>query len=366
MSPTFTIGRIAGIRIGLSWSWLVVFALITWSLSARVFPSEDPGLSNGSYLAMGLTASLLFFGSLLMHELGHALEARHEGMTIEGITLWLFGGIARFRGAFPSAGAEFRIAIAGPLVSLALGVAFSGIALESSFTKPVDGVTAWLGYINLLLLVFNLVPALPLDGGRVLRAALWRIKGDFVWATRIAAAVGQAIAGGMIALGILLVLFTTAASGVWLAFLGWFLLSAARAEGRFARVQEALRGRRVADLMVRAPLTVEPDDTVEKLMIKVATNGGQRVFPVVLGNRVLGIVPLTWAAGVPHADWVWRQIGEGLVPLRGALVLQPEAELLETTRDLAEHPLHTGIVLEGDRLVGLLSLGDVERVLPPR
>ena len=170
----------------------------------------------------------------------------------------------------------------------------------------------------LFLLVFNLVPALPLDGGRVLRATLWRIKGDFVWATRIAAAAGQAIAGGMIALGILLVLFTTAASGLWLAFLGWFLLSAARAEGRFARVQEALRGRHVADLMVRAPLTVEPDDTVEKLMIKVATNGRQRVFPVVLGDRVLGIVPLTWAAGVPHDEWVWRQIGEGLVPPRRA------------------------------------------------
>jgi Zn-dependent protease len=364
VSPTFTIGRIAGIRIGLNWSWLVVFALITWSLAASVFPSEDPGLSNGSYLVMGLAAALLFFGSLLLHEAGHALEARREGMEIEGITLWLFGGVARFRGAFPSAGAEFRIAIAGPLVSLVLGLAFVGIALESSFSKPLDSITSWLGYANLFLLVFNLVPALPLDGGRVLRAGLWRIRGDFVWATRIAAEVGQAIGGGMIALGSLLVFLTTAWNGLWLAFLGWFLLSAARAEGRFARVREALGARRVADVMIRAPLTVEPDDTVEELMTKVGMNGGQRVFPVTVGSQVLGLIPLTWAVSVPRDEWVWRHIAEGLVPLKVALVLRPDSELFEATEELAAHPLHAGIVLAGNRLVGFLSLEDVERVLP--
>src|ERR671934_1087550 len=164
MGESIALGRIAGIRIGINWSWLVVFALITWSLASGVFPSTNPGLSHGTYIAMAIAAAVLFFTSLLLHELGHAVVARREGMEIEGITLWLFGGVARFRGMFPSAGAEFRIAIAGPLVSLLLGVGFVLIALVPGLPRAVDGVVSWLGYINLTLLVFNLIPALPLDG----------------------------------------------------------------------------------------------------------------------------------------------------------------------------------------------------------
>src|SRR3712207_3845517 len=144
MNASFSLGRIAGIRVGVNWTWLIVFALITWSLATAVFPDQNPGLSDGAYLVMALTASLLFFSSLLLHEFGHALQARREGMEIEGITLWLFGGVAQFRGMFPSAGAEFRIAIAGPLVSLALGLLFSLGAWAVSITDAVDGVAAWL------------------------------------------------------------------------------------------------------------------------------------------------------------------------------------------------------------------------------
>ena len=201
MTSSIELFRIAGIRVGINWSWLVVFALITWSLAAAVFPAENPGYSDSAYLVMAVAAAFLFFLSLLLHELGHALQARREGMEIDGITLWLFGGVARFKGMFPSAGAEFRIAIAGPLVSLALGVIFSGGARFLALPDAVDGVAAWLGYINLLLLAFNLLPALPLDGGRVLRSLLWAARGDFGWATRIAAAIGRGfgylfIAGG--------------------------------------------------------------------------------------------------------------------------------------------------------------------------
>src|SRR5919108_734947 len=156
MGDSFSLGRIAGIRIGVNWSWLVVFALITWSLATGVFPNTNPGLGDGQYVAMGVAAAVLFFTSLLLHELGHALEARREGMEIDGITLWLFGGVAKFRGMFPSAGAEFRIAIAGPLVSLVLGAIFALAAWGLSLPAAVDGVAFWLGYINLSLLVFNL------------------------------------------------------------------------------------------------------------------------------------------------------------------------------------------------------------------
>src|SRR5207249_2793620 len=192
MGSSVRLGRIAGIEFGVNWSWLVVFALIVWTLASGIFPSTNPGLSNGAYIAMAIVAALFFFLSILLHEFGHALQARREGIEIDGITLWLFGGVARFKGSFLTAGSEFRVAIAGPLVSLVLGALFVLIALINGIPSAVDGVVSWLGYINLSLLVFNLIPAPPLDGGRVLHAALWRLRGDFVWATRVAANVGRA------------------------------------------------------------------------------------------------------------------------------------------------------------------------------
>src|SRR5919109_4174491 len=230
MRDSITLGRIAGVRFGVNWSWLVVFALIVWTWATGVFPDTNPGLSDATYVAMAIVAAVVFFASLVAHELGHALVARREGMEIEGITLWLFGGVARFKGMFPSAGAEFRIAIAGPLVSLAIGGGFALIAWGLGLPAARDGVVFWLGYINLSLLVFNLLPALPLDGGRVLRAALWSARDDFAWATRIAAGVGRGFGYLFIAGGIALLIFQGAYSGAWLAFLGWFLLMAAGAE----------------------------------------------------------------------------------------------------------------------------------------
>ena len=205
---------------------------------------------------MAVVAAILFFTSLLLHELGHAFQARREGMEIDGITLWLFGGVAQFRGMFPTAGAEFRIAIAGPLVSLVIGAAFVGLAVAIAGVEEVDGIAAWLGYINLALLVFNLLPALPLDGGRVLRSALWAARRDFSWATRVAAAIGRAFGALFIAGGLALFFFESGTSGLWLAFLGWFLFGAASEEARYAQVHRAFSGLRVRDLMVPAPSAI--------------------------------------------------------------------------------------------------------------
>ena len=190
MNGNLTLGRLGGVQVRIHWSLVVVFALIVWSLAATVFPSQNPELSDGVHLAMAVAAALLFFASVLLHELGHAWQARRDGLEIDGITLWLFGGVAQFKGSFPNAGAEFRIAIAGPLVTVVLSGGFMLFAL-AGLPSAVDGVAAWLGYINLTLLVFNLIPALPLDGGRVLRAALWRARGDLGWATRVAADIGM-------------------------------------------------------------------------------------------------------------------------------------------------------------------------------
>jgi Zn-dependent protease len=242
MNESLRLGRIAGIPIGINWTWAIIFVIFAWSLAEGVFPSTNPGLGTGTYVAMALVAELLFFASLVLHELGHAVVARRNGMRIDGITLWLFGGVARFSSMFPSAGAEFRIAIAGPLVSAALGAIFVGFAAITALGAPIDGVAAWLGYINLLLLAFNLLPALPLDGGRVLRAALWKLRNDYGWATRISALVGRAFGGAMIAGGVVLFVFDGQFGDLWLALIGWFLFGAAQSEARLALGRNALGG----------------------------------------------------------------------------------------------------------------------------
>jgi Zn-dependent protease len=363
VTSSFELGRIAGIRIGLNWSWLVVFALIVWSLASAVFPRQNEGLSDGTYLAMAIAAALLFFVSLLLHELGHALQARREGMEIEGITLWLFGGVAKFRGLFPSAGAEFRIAIAGPLVSLALGVVFVLVAALTGLTESVDGVAAWLGYINLMLLAFNLLPALPLDGGRVLRSALWGARGDFGWATRLAAGIGRGFGYAFIAAGLALFIFANAFSGAWLAFIGWFLLGAAGAEARHLAAREALGGLRVRDLMVREPATVSSNLTLGRFMDEVVWSRRYTTYPVVDHGRVVGLLPFRCVAEVPRSEWDTRTVGECAIPRERVPELEPDQELIDALVELSDGDVNRGLVLEGDRLVGFLSITDLARAL---
>jgi Zn-dependent protease len=240
MNSTVRVGRVAGIEIGIHWSWLLIGALIIWSLSQGVFPYTNPGLSDGAYLAMAAFAAIGFFASILLHELGHAIQARRDGIVIDRITLWVFGGVALLRGPLPSAGAELRTAAAGPAVSLVLGVLFVLAALVLRLPASVDGVLFWLGQMNLSLLVFNLIPALPLDGGRILRALLWARRRDFASATRTAATLGRSIGQLMIAGGLLLVMFVGDYGGLWLAFIGWFVLAAAESELQTAAAPEAL------------------------------------------------------------------------------------------------------------------------------
>jgi Zn-dependent protease len=248
MSSSFRIGRVGGVDIDANWTWPLVLAFVVWSLAGGVFPSTNPGLSSATYLAMGVIAALLFFASIVLHELGHARQARREGMEVSGVTLWALGGVARFTGTLPSAGAELRIALAGPVVSLVLGGAFVALAAILRPRSAVDGVVAWLGYINLLLLVFNLIPALPMDGGRVLRALLWRARCDLAWATRVAAGVGFVLGCAMVAVGVVAGL-SGMPGALWIAFVGLFVMLAGRAEAQTVALRAALAGLRVRDAM---------------------------------------------------------------------------------------------------------------------
>jgi Zn-dependent protease/CBS domain-containing protein len=370
VNGNISLGRIGGVEVRINWSWLVIFALIVWTLAVGIFPSQNPSLSDGVHLAMAIVAALLFFASVLLHELGHAWEARREGMEIDGITLWLFGGVSEFKTRFPSSGAEFRIAIAGPLVSLVLGVVFVLIAL-ADLPSAVDGVAAWLGYINLTLLVFNLIPALPLDGGRVLRAALWRIRGDLGWATRIATEIGRGFGYLFIALGVAMFIFEGSFSGAWLAFIGWFLLQAATAEARYIATEAALAGLRVRDLMVRNPVTVDADLTVGQFMEQVGGSPHFTTYPVVDGERPIGLLAFRSVAAVQRSEWDSRRVRDAMIPLDRVPMLTEDETAVDALAALSSSSSNRGLIVENEHLAGLLSITDLTRALevrprPPR
>jgi len=307
----------------------------------------------------------LVFASLLLHELGHAWQARREGMEIDGITLWLFGGVSQFKTRFPSAGAEFRIAIAGPLVSLVLGVVFVLLAL-AGLPSAVDGVAAWLGYMNLILLVFNLIPALPLDGGRVLRAALWQARGDLGWATRVATDVGRGFGYLFIGLGIAMFIFQGSVSGAWLAFIGWFLFQAASAEAPYIATEAALNGLRVRDLMVRNPVTVDGDLTVGQFMDEVARSRRFTTYPVVDAERPIGLLAFSSVAALPRSEWDSRLVRDTMIPLDEVPQLTEDDTAVDALAALSPPTSNRGLVVENGHLAGLLSITDLTRALEVR
>ena len=362
MNGNLTIGRFGGVELRLNWSLLAVVALIVWSLSDGVFPSQNPGLSHNTYLGMAVVASLLFLASIALHELGHSWVARREGIEVDSITLWLFGGVSQLNGRFKSPGVEFRVAAAGPLVSIVLGVLFVVIALAGA-PSEVDGVAAWLGYINLLLAAFNLLPAAPLDGGRVLHAILWRAKGDFAWATRVASEVGQGFAYLFIALGLAMFIFEGSFSGAWLAFIGWFLLQGARAEARYVATEQALGGLRVRDLMVRHPVTVDADSTIGSFMDDVAWSHRFTTYPVLEGDRPVGLLAFASVAAVPRSDWDTRRVRDTMFPLDDIPLLTEDELAVNALEELSAPTGNRGLVVDDGHLAGLLSITDIARAL---
>jgi Zn-dependent protease len=362
MDGNFTIGRFGGIEVRLHWSLIVVFALIVWSLADGVLPSENPGLSDGTYLGVAVVAALLFLASILLHELGHSWVARREGIEVDSITLWIFGGVAEFKDRFANPGAEFRVAFTGPLVSIGLGILFVAIAL-ADLPSAIDAAAAWLGYINLILAAFNLLPASPLDGGRVLHAALWRAKGDFAWATRVASEIGQGFGYLFIALGIVMFIFQGSFSGAWLAFIGWFILQGARAEARYYATEEALGGLRVRDLMVRHPVTVDADSTIGRFMDEVAGSHRFTTYPVLDGDSPVGLLAFSSVAAVPRSEWDTRRVRDTMISLDEVPLLTEDEKAVDALVELSAPSVNRGLVVDNGHLAGLLSITDLARAL---
>lgn len=364
MKDSIRLGRIAGIEVGINWSWLIVLVLMLWTLAAGIFPAENPGLSDGTYAVMAVVAAIAFFVSLFLHEMGHAVVARRQGMQIDGITLWLFGGVAKFRGMFPSAAAEFRVAIAGPLVSVALGVMFVGLAWLTRPGRAVDGVLSWLGYINLVLAGFNMLPAQPLDGGRVLHAALWRVSGDIVSATRRAARAGEILGYLMVFGGVFAFVTMGAFGGAWLAFLGWFLLTAARMEARAVLVRQALGDLRVRDLMTPDPVTVGPNVSLGRFMDDVAWRTRFTSYPVVDDDgAVRGLLAFRDVAAAPRDEWDHRRVVDSLLDRSVVPIVAPQDLAVDAFDQVIASAANRALVLEEERLVGLLSITDMMRAI---
>lgn len=366
--PSLTFLRVRGIPIGAHWSWLIVFSLIVWALGAQLFPRTYPGLENATYWGMAVFAAALFFGSVLLHELGHALRGIGHGVHMEGITLWLFGGVARFRSMFPSPRAEFSIAIAGPLISLGLAIGFGLLAWAGGrlgWPEPVRGVTDYLARINAIVLGFNMVPALPLDGGRVLRSWLWHRQGDFVVATVSAARAGRVFGMLLIGVGVLGVFTGAGLGGLWIAFIGWFLLQAAQAEASQAVVRLAFEGMRVRDLMTPGPETVDPQASVAAFLDRASGLRGHSTYPVTVDDRLVGMLSLRAAASVPEQQRATTRVADVMVPADDTPTIAPGAALEEALETLQRGPSRAVVVSEG-RTEGILSRSDLARAFERR
>ena len=258
---SFRVGSVFGIEVRIDYSWFIIFFLILWTFTFAVFPANFPGLSAGTYIAMGVGSTILFFLSLLAHELSHSLVARRRGIPVEGITLLIFGGVARTRMEAETPGDEFLVAVVGPLASIVIGLALFALAwigANARWHPGIIGSAQYLGFLNIVLAVFNLLPGFPLDGGRLLRAAAWKLTGDPTRATRIASRGGQVLAWLLIGLGVLQMIQGAFIGGLWLVFIGWFLRNAAGASYSQHLVQQRLEHVSAGEAMTPDPETVPP------------------------------------------------------------------------------------------------------------
>ena len=367
MGAAVGVGRIGGVLVRVHWSVLVIAVLLAWSLSTQVFPAAYPEASTLAAWTAGSVAAAAFLLGLLAHELTHAVIARRNGVGVEDITLWLFGGVARLQGEAPGPGAELRIAGSGPLVSLLLGLGF-GVAASALSAAGVQGLPVgaltWLAGINLLLALFNILPGAPLDGGRLLRAALWKWRGDRLWATVAAARAGRALGLVLIGLGLWEALALRSFAGLWLAMVGWFILGAAEAEGRQARLVGALAGVRVRDVMSPDPDTAPAGIPVSEFVERHLLQRRHTSYPLLDdAGRPTGLVTADHVKTLPRGRWADTPISAVACPLAEVPVTTPEAPLSELLSRLGDRTGGRALVLDRGRLVGIVSPLDIARAI---
>jgi Zn-dependent protease len=373
MTASLRFGRVAGIPVGASWSALLIALLIAWSLGGQLLPAQVPGLAPAAYWLAGAAGAGLFLGSLLAHEIGHALVARRAGLRVRGITLWLLGGVAQLEDEPASPGDELRVAIVGPAVSLALAVGFglAAVALSVTGGPALAGVVvAWLALANAVLAVFNLLPAAPLDGGRVLRGLLWRRHGNRVRASVTATRAGVWVGSGLIGYGLLGALTGWGIGTLWTALIGWFLVTAARQERDQALLGRGLGGLRADQVMATAPAVAPAWFTVDAFLRNYVEPWQATILPLrSFDGHPAGVVTAAALYAVPRDRRHIVRAGDVAIPMSALLEVAPDQPVGDLAARLAGGRT-VAVVVAGGQLLGLITADDLARAAaqggPPR
>ncbi len=353
------LGRILGIPVSLDFSWFLIFTLLTWMLAGSYYPSEFPDWPQGRYWIMGAFTAIAFFASVLLHELGHSAVALHYKVRVRSITLHIFGGIAEIADEAPSPSAEFLIALAGPLVSLALALACHLLQGAAAGFGPLAGLFKYLAYINLTLALFNLLPGYPLDGGRLFRALLWAYTGNLRGATRTAATAGRALAFLLILVGVWQSLSGNLGGGLWIAFIGWFLDNAAKSQLQEGVFRDLLSQHTVAQIMNPSCPDVPADLSLQHLVDDYILSGPRRCFLVHQNGRPVGLVTPQQIRSTPRPEWSRKTTGQVMLPLDQALSIAPGATLWHALQRMDRDGVNQLPVLHNGQVIGMLSREDV-------
>ncbi|HEX6306643.1 MAG TPA: site-2 protease family protein [Longimicrobiales bacterium] len=360
----FRLGSIFGIEIRIDYSWFVIFALILWTFTTNVFPLSLPGQTTAVYIVMGITGTLLFFASLLAHELSHSLVARSRGIPVHGITLFIFGGMARTGEEFETPRDEFLITAVGPLSSLIIAALFWVLAwagAQLGLAAPVIAVASYLAVINLILALFNLLPGFPLDGGRLFRALIWKRTGDLRRATRIASNGGKIFGYVLMVLGLLNMFGGNPLGGIWLVFIGWFVRMAAESSYVQHVLRSSFEGVTARQAMTPNPETVPPAQTLQRFLEEHVLNGRHHSYAVVDAARPIGLITLDRVRAMPKDEWSTRTVGDAMVPISDAITIGPDDSMSRAMEKMSESRLGRVLVTDGDRLLGIISQADVAR-----
>ncbi len=362
---SITLFKLFGFAVRIDLSWVFIAVMIVWSLSAGLFPDRHPHLSSAVYLAMGVAGALGLFLSIVFHELSHSLVARRFGIEISGITLFIFGGVAEMKSEPPSPRAELFMAGAGPLSSLVLAGVAMGLsrALVGRVGIPVLGVLQYLAWINAVLAAFNLVPAFPLDGGRVLRAILWGRSGNIRWATRVTSSIGSGFGVLLIILGVVSIVRGNTVGGIWWLLIGLFLRGAAGQTYQQLVLRRALEGEPVRRFMTPDPVTVDPATYVRDLVEDYVFRTHHKLYPVVDEGRLDGCVTLAQVKQVPREKWDWVRVRDIAVGCSEENTIGPGTDAMEALTRMRVHGVSRLMVVEGQKLVGVLSLKDLMEFL---
>ena len=372
MRPTIRLGRIFGIDIGLHYSWGIIALLIVFSLAGH-FQGVNPQWSMALRWSLAAITALLFFASILAHELSHAAVAKARGIPVRSITLFALGGVANIEREASDAASEFWMAIAGPIMSLLIGLSFLGIARAGGWQPesgtppaPLPAGLVWLGYINVALALFNMIPGYPLDGGRVLRAIVWGINHNLVRATKIAAGVGQFIAIAFIVFGFFRFFYAGSFGGLWLAFIGWFLSDAAAASHAGAEVSAALAQVRVGDVMSRDCPAIDGNMNLRTFAEDHLLRTGRRCFIVLENGRQWGLVTINELKRMERNRWPFTTVAGIALPLEQLVSVSPETSLTSAFELMARKDLTQLPVISNGELAGVISRGQVQQFMETR